>query len=248
MFRNPNDKFVGDFMANFVITGGDYMGIAGNLNDAADITAPVYSYWPNDYGLYNMASNVCEWVMDVYRPLTYMDMDDFRPFRGNVFKTAMKDDDGIMVDQGDSLLYDADSNLISRPGVVKMRNVDIKEKEDHLDERRNYKYADNINYHDGDHMSSIYYNAEAPTDEREKNFEMYQYPVAKEKVTNPREQYQMSLINDKAHVYKGASWKDRAYWMVPGTRRFLDQRQAASWLGFRCAMARVGSPKGLGGK
>ena len=30
-----------------------------------DVTAPVYSYWPNDYGLYNMAGNVSEWVMDV---------------------------------------------------------------------------------------------------------------------------------------------------------------------------------------
>ena len=56
----------------------------------------------------------------------------------------------------------------------------------------------------------------------------------------------MSLINYKAHVYKGGSWKDRAYWMVPGTRRFLDQRQDFAWLGFRCAMARVGSPQGLG--
>jgi len=245
--RNPNDKFVGDFMANFVITGGDYMGIAGNLNDAADITAPVYSYWPNDYGLYNMASNVSEWVMDVYRPLTYMDMDDFRPFRGNVFQTAMKDEDGTMVDQGDSLLYDADSNLISRPGLVKMRNVSIAEKEDHLDERRNYKYADNINFRDGDHMSSIFFNTDAP-EGAEKNFDMYQFPVSREKKTSPREEYQMSLVNDKAHVYKGGSWKDRAYWMVPGTRRFLDQRQATPWLGFRCAMARVGSPQGLGGK
>ena len=54
------------------------------------------------------------------------------------------------------------------------------------------------------------------------------------------------MINDKARVYKGGSWKDRAYWMVPGTRRFLDQRQATAWIGFRCAMTRVGSPVGLG--
>ena len=223
------------------------MGIAGYLNDNADVTAPVYSYWPNDYGLYNMAGNVSEWVMDVYRPLTYMDVDDFRPFRGNVFKTAIKDEDGIMVDQGDSLLYDADSNLISRPGLVKMRDVDIKEKEDHLDERRNYKYADNINYHDGDHISSIAFDSD-PVTGTELNFEMYQYPVAKANQTSPREGYQMSLINNKAHVVKGGSWRDKAYWMVPGTRRFLDQRQAAEWLGFRCSMTRVGSPKGLGAK
>ena len=44
------------------------MGVAGNLNDNADITAPVRSFWPNDYGLYCMAGNVSEWGMDVYRP------------------------------------------------------------------------------------------------------------------------------------------------------------------------------------
>ena len=54
-------------MANFKRGRGDNMGVAGNLNDNADITAPVRSYWPNDYGLYNMAGNVSEWVMDVYR-------------------------------------------------------------------------------------------------------------------------------------------------------------------------------------
>lgn len=41
---------------------GDYMGVAGSLNDAADITAPVKSYWPNGYGLYNMTGNVEEMV------------------------------------------------------------------------------------------------------------------------------------------------------------------------------------------
>jgi len=248
--RNPNDKFIGEFMGNFVITGGDHMGIAGKLNDAADVTAPVYSYWPNDYGLYNMSGNVSEWVMDVYRPLSYTDMDDFRPFRGNVFTTAMKDEDGIMIDQGDSLLYDVDSNLISRPGLVKMRDVSTAEKEDHLDERRNYKYADNINYRDGDHPSSISYIEDEPQKgSPEENFKMYQFPVEKAaKSGNLREDYQMSLVNNKAHVYKGGSWKDRAYWMVPGTRRFLDQRQATAWIGFRCAMTRIGSPNGLGGK
>ena len=50
------------------------MGVAGNLNDGADIPAPCGSYFPNDYGLYNMAGNVSEWVLDVYRPLTSYDV------------------------------------------------------------------------------------------------------------------------------------------------------------------------------
>ena len=85
--RNPQENFQGDMLANFVRGRGDYMGVSGHLNDNADITAPVYSYWPNDYGLYNMAGNVSEWVLDVYRPMTSRDADEFRPFRGNVFKT-----------------------------------------------------------------------------------------------------------------------------------------------------------------
>ena len=44
--------------------------MAGALNDNASITAPVRAYVPNDYGLYNMAGNVNEWVLDVYRPMT----------------------------------------------------------------------------------------------------------------------------------------------------------------------------------
>jgi formylglycine-generating enzyme len=43
---------------------GDRTGIPGQLNDAADITAPVMSFYPNDYGLYNMAGNVEEFVSE----------------------------------------------------------------------------------------------------------------------------------------------------------------------------------------
>jgi formylglycine-generating enzyme required for sulfatase activity len=50
----------------FLSTGAsDYMGVAGNLSDGADVTAPVHSYWPNGYGLYNMTGNVEEMV-DAY--------------------------------------------------------------------------------------------------------------------------------------------------------------------------------------
>jgi len=55
-----------------------------------------------------------------------------------------------------------------------------------------------------------------------------------------------TLINDRAHVYKGGSWRDRAYYMTPGSRRFLDQDESTSTIGFRCAMARVGPPNRIG--
>ena len=63
------EKLRGDQLANFKQGKGDYGGIAGWSDDGADITAEVKSYKPNDYGLYDMAGNVAEWVADVYRPI-----------------------------------------------------------------------------------------------------------------------------------------------------------------------------------
>jgi formylglycine-generating enzyme len=213
--RNADEKYIGQMMANFKRGRGDNMGVAGALNDNADITAPVYSYWPNDYGLYNMAGNVSEWVMDTYRPLSPEDKSDFRAFRGNVFKTQERDEEGNIAEK-DSL------------GHIKWRNVDLEK--DNLAERRNYRKADNINHLDGDYESSIYYLEEDKKETPDKL--MYDFGIT-------------SMINDNAKVYKGGSWKDRVYFMNPGTRRFLDQKQASAWLGFRCAMTRVGSPKGF---
>jgi formylglycine-generating enzyme required for sulfatase activity len=54
-----------------------------------------------------------------------------------------------------------------------------------------------------------------------------------------------TLISDVTRVYKGGSWKDIAFWMSPGTRRYLDEHQATDYIGFRCAMSRLGSPVGV---
>lgn len=62
--RHSDKKWQGDMRANFVRGKGDYMGVAGSLNDNADITAPAKSYWPNGFGLYNMAGNVAEMLAE----------------------------------------------------------------------------------------------------------------------------------------------------------------------------------------
>jgi len=190
----------GEFLANFKRDRGDYMGVAGGLNDNSDITAPVLSNMPNDFGLYNMAGNVSEWVKDVYRPMTSYDESDLDPYRGNVFKKKVTDKDGVPVDK-DSL------------GRVVYTTVSAEENSS----RRNYKRGDVINYLDGDSASEVAYN----------------YSVS-------------TLINDKARVYKGGSWADLAYYLSPGTRRFLDEDQSTCTIGFRCAMSRVGSADGNG--
>ena len=357
--RNPQENFQGDMLANFVRGRGDYMGVSGHLNDNADITAPVYSYWPNDYGLYNMAGNVSEWVLDVYRPMTSQDADEFRPFRGNVFKTKVLNASGSIDEKYNVTIYDIDgieqyiaefkaeredkvpvgtrtygyvkknrldsierdllktiseniesaqkliSNrqvieasgkiqeifdqifqdfdlrvqqdpkfagynieispllrsgiadfIINTPGNVQMREVTAEENM----KRSNYRIADNIDYLDGDLQSSIYHPGDP--DKNKQAIDDFNKGVDNENDLGLNEDWAMyqrglqkkngisagaitSLISDKSRVYKGASWKDRAYYLNPGTRRYLEEDRSTSAIGFRCAMDRIGSPSGM---
>jgi formylglycine-generating enzyme required for sulfatase activity len=302
--RNDDNsgRFFGTMRANFVRGAGDMMGVAGYLNDNADITSPVYAYPPNDYGLYNMAGNVSEWVLDVYRPLSPDDKSEFRPFRGNVYKTRVLNSDGSFADKYDKNYYDITgvttffteyqkqagakltatqmtlldecNTLVQKaselekeqkyeeaqetmgeimekitdteetigadlrdgmsdyitdtPGKAKSRNVNVEENID----RRNYRKSDYIDYVDGDFQSSIYY---FDADKEQDKNRMYEWGTT-------------TLINNRSRVYKGGNWRDRAYYTIPGTRRFLDERRSQATLGFRCAMDRLGSPTGIGGK
>ncbi len=380
--RNDDEQFQGNIRANFVRGRGDYMGVAGSLNDGADVTAPVESYWPNDYGLYNMAGNVSEWVMDVYRPLSSEDFDEFRPFRGNVFKTKLLNNAGSIEIKNEQVQYDVhgmkeyineferirfqrisaekhdpkdtsisiglSSNISSRnptrrgyspdpfymssgkkkdtvelrllasinsvidraidlknlkydneasaliqeeifsedgifgairgedigaeyafeiismlrdgfndyiidtPGKLKYRNVTEEENIGRL----NYRKDDYSDYLDGDVENSVYFNSDDYKNgvnqaQRDPNLAMYQNeheqfgldgtPLKPE----GRPSWPTTLISDKSRVYKGGSWRDRAYWLATGNRRFLDEDKSTCTIGFRCAMDRIGSPTGM---
>ena len=93
--REDDSKWAGAIQANFMRGKGDMMGMAGNHNDGADITTGVKAFLPNDYGLYHMAGNVSEWVMDVYRPLSFENTEEFMPFRGNVYTTQLLMPNGL---------------------------------------------------------------------------------------------------------------------------------------------------------
>jgi gliding motility-associated lipoprotein GldJ len=49
-----------------------------------------------------------------------------------------------------------------------------------------------------------------------------------------------TMISNKSRVYKGGSWRDRPYWLNPGTRRYLEQDKSSSTIGFRCAISAFG--------
>jgi hypothetical protein len=128
-------------------------------------------------------------------------------------------------------LRDAIADYITNTsGHQKMRNVNVEENID----RRNYQRADNIDYLDGDYQSTIYAKDGLVEMEKDEN-RMYDWG-------------RTTLVNNRSRVIKGGSWRDRAYYTIPGTRRYLDERRSLSTLGFRCAMTRVGSPTGIGSR
>ena len=204
--REDRKRGKGQMKANFVRGSGDMMGMAGALNDNADIAAPVFSYEPNDYGLYCMAGNVNEWVYDVYRPLSFNEVAEFQPVRGNIFTEYRRDENGDLVrDEYGELIKDT---------VADYRN--------YIDGDMNSQIIEGISWIEAEDKGTegMYVKGETPGDIS-------------------------SLIDDNTRVYKGGSWKDRAYWLIPGTRRYLNETKSMNDLGFRCAMTRVGSPEGF---
>lgn len=131
-------KSQGEFMANFKRGNGDYMGVAGGLNDNAATPGPIDAFAPNGYGLYNMAGNVSEWVADVYRQNTSMDATDMNPYRGNEFKQPVIENGQAQRDSLGRLEYRTEPDSIAKS-------------------RRNYFTAKAADYLDGDSTSGDFY-------------------------------------------------------------------------------------------
>ena len=253
--RSDERRSEGDQLANFKFGKGDYGGIAGWSDDGGDITVQVKSYPPNDYGVYDMAGNVAEWVSDVYRPIIDDEANDFNYYRGNIYlKNAIGEDGKATILSPDELVYDTLPNgkvMLKRlPGDLD--KVPIDEEETFL--RQNFSESDNRNFRDGDKESTRNFASFNNSDDdnpnkRPETTGMYDAPTHP-KVTLDDEgniiraidksERRTSLITDEVRVFKGGSWKDRAYWLDPAQRRYLPQYIATDYIGFRCAMSRLG--------
>ncbi len=250
--RSGKRRSRGDQLANFKQGDGDYGGIAGWSDDGADITAQVKSYEPNDYGLYDMAGNVAEWVADVYRPIVDDEFNDFNYYRGNVYtKNAIGEDGKVKVVTADSIVYDTLSNgkIVARNLPGEILQVPVDESETYL--RTNFSDSDNRDYRDGDKRSTRYYSSfsddeESEIDDKKRMYNSPKHQVYADSTGNLERQYDKSasrttLIDNQVRVYKGGSWRDRDYWLDPAQRRYFPQDMATDYIGFRCAMSRVGS-------
>lgn len=235
--RSPKSRTRGLLLANFKRTSGDNAGVGGYLNDKADITAPVRMYEPNDFGLYNMAGNVNEWVQDTYRQTSFEESDDFNPFRGNQFTNKRYEDAA----KG---LYAKDK--YGRP--VK----------DAATSNKKQKWSEMV----AAQQAAAKPNAANPTTATNpapgvvlpagvlpaKTNALAGKPYSPDQrgardTTNTTLYGLTTLVNDHSKVYKGGSWNDRAYWLNPAARRFLDEDESSAEIGFRCAMSYDGPPE-----
>jgi gliding motility-associated lipoprotein GldJ len=131
------------------------------------------------------------------------------------------------------------------PGQI--AQVPVDENETYL--RTQFSTSDNRNYRDGDRQSTRFYkftdSEEGAGEEKHRMYEAPKHSITADSLGKMDKKFDKSdkrttLVDDNVRVYKGGSWRDRAYWLDPASRRFFPQDMATDYIGFRCAMSKVG--------
>ena len=196
-----------------------------------------------------MAGNVAEWVADVYRPIVDDEFNDFNYYRGNVYtKNDINEDGTVKLVTTEDIVYDTLSNgkIIARDLPGEIVSVPVDEKETYL--RTQFSTSDNRDFRDGDKRSTRYYTTfgDEEVSDTKRMYNAPTHQVSADSSGSLLREYDESskrttLVNDQVRVYKGGSWRDRAYWLDPANRRYFPQDMATDYIGFRNAMSRVGS-------
>jgi len=232
--RSPQKKTRGLILANFKRGLGDNGGVGGYLNDKALITAPVRSYQPNDFGLYQMAGNVNEWVQDTYRQTSFEETDDFNPFRGNQFTNKRLADPSKGLYAKDK--FGRPINDPAKSGK-KMTYAELMASQQAQQGTAGTPPAGAVPNTGGITVG----NAPVKSPLTGKPYNPDQRGFAD--TVNSSLYGTTTLVNDHSKVYKGGSWNDMAYWLNPAARRFMNEDDASAEVGFRCAMTLVGAPE-----
>ena len=178
-----------------------------------------------------MFGNVAEWTSDVYRPIIDEEANDFNYYRGNMIVESVKNPDGTYKKiTGNTIKYDTlnDGRLVYK-GLPGQYERVIKQ--------------DNKNYMDGDFMSSLESGyGKVLDDSASAKFSMYNSVKRRfivdgqgKVVLQKDDKQRTSKMSNTIRVVKGGSWRDTAYWLDPGQRRFKDENKAYGWIGFRVA-------------
>jgi gliding motility-associated lipoprotein GldJ len=226
--RFPYGKKQGVMLANYRRDKGDYMGVAGRLNDNAAPMGPVNAYWPNDFGLYNMAGNVNEWIADEYRSAIPEESEEYNGAFGHDLlltkrdvesRQFSKDSTGRIIKVRDPKRYAIPGPLDLIAGDEEPGSNGVLESSDAAANESGEANTDESNEFGGSGVDEFGSSAENIDVDRS------------------------SMLNARRRVYKGGSWKDMPHWLNPSTRRYLDEDMSRSDIGFRCAMTRMGAPR-----
>jgi len=172
-----------------------------------------------------MAGNVNEWVQDTYRQTSFEEFEDFNPFRGNEFKTKRLSDPSkgqFAKDKyGKPILDPAKS-------AKKMTYAELLASQGQTTAAPGATAPGAAPAAPSNPLAGKPYNPDFRGAADSVNTTLYGTTT---------------LVNDKSKVYKGGSWNDLAYWMNPGTRRFMNEDESSAEVGFRCSMTMVGAPE-----
>lgn len=232
------------------------------LDPATFPLAPIYSGCPNDYGIYNMAGNVSEWV----------DQQDIERNRNNlsfIFTNRKEVDYNISLIYTDFFGFKGKMNLSYADTIAadmihmmmeELEAIVVLNRDKKFEEaQENIKYFIEFTYEDVIARSWDYYDTswqqkiDPFMQDFTDNITRYEIPSSVQYYYSDARYNKwyfdsiQGLGLSDSYIFKGMNWSDDH--LIPSSyRRKMDKDSASALVGFRCAMDRFGSPYGLGKK